>query len=145
MVTGRAWCPTSCWGPLAETAFRALGRQGPGEDTADIKHVQIGALAGAEAAVPSSVLRSRKLTISGSGAGSVPAADIKAQIPAYIQLIAGRIWKARSAGGWVRICPSRTGMKSRPTGGPAASCSDTSFPAGMSRSAGPMRWAHLKS
>jgi NADPH:quinone reductase-like Zn-dependent oxidoreductase len=76
------------WGPVAETAFRALGRKGLSEDTADIKYVQIGALAGAEAAVPSSLLRSRKLTISGSGAGAVPAADIKAQIPVYIQLIA---------------------------------------------------------
>jgi NADPH:quinone reductase-like Zn-dependent oxidoreductase len=76
------------WGPVAETAFRALRREGLGEDSADIKYVQIGALAGAEAAVPSSLLRSRKLTISGSGAGSVPAADIKAQIPVYIQLIA---------------------------------------------------------
>ena len=76
------------WGPVAETAFRALARRGPGEDSADIKYVQIGALAGAEAAVPSSLLRSRKLTISGSGAGSVPAADIKAQIPLYIELIA---------------------------------------------------------
>jgi NADPH:quinone reductase-like Zn-dependent oxidoreductase len=76
------------WGPVAETAFRALGRNGLGEDSADIKYVQIGALAGSEAAVPSSLLRSRKLTISGSGAGSVPAARIKAQIPVYIQLIA---------------------------------------------------------
>src|SRR5580704_6008555 len=77
------------WGPVAETAFAALGRRGLGEDTADIKYVQIGALGGAEAAVPSSLLRSRKLTISGSGAGSVAAADIKAQIPVYIQLITG--------------------------------------------------------
>jgi hypothetical protein len=76
------------WGAVAETAFRALAREGFGEDHADIKYVQIGALAGAEAAVPSALLRSRKLTISGSGAGSVAAADIKAQIPAYIQLIA---------------------------------------------------------
>jgi NADPH:quinone reductase-like Zn-dependent oxidoreductase len=76
------------WGPVAETAFRALGREGFGEDTADIKYVQIGALAGAEAAVPSSLLRSRKLTISGSGAGSIPAAEIQAQIPRYIELIA---------------------------------------------------------
>ena len=76
------------WGPVAETAFQALGRRGLGEDTADISYVQIGALAGAEAAVPSSLLRSRKLTISGSGAGSVPAAEIKAQIPRYLQLIA---------------------------------------------------------
>src|SRR5580698_2259531 len=76
------------WGPVGETAFQALARQGSGQDDADIKYVQIGALAGAEAAVPSSLLRSRKLTISGSGAGSVAAADIKALIPLYIQLIA---------------------------------------------------------
>jgi NADPH:quinone reductase-like Zn-dependent oxidoreductase len=76
------------WGPVAETAFQALGRRGFSEDGASIKYVQIGALAGAEAAVPSAPLPSRKLTISGSGAGSVPAAEIKAQIPAYIQLIA---------------------------------------------------------
>jgi NADPH:quinone reductase-like Zn-dependent oxidoreductase len=76
------------WGPVAETAFQALGRRGFSEDTADISYVQIGALAGTEAAVPSSLLRSRKLTISGSGAGSVSAADIKALIPLYIQLIA---------------------------------------------------------
>jgi NADPH:quinone reductase-like Zn-dependent oxidoreductase len=76
------------WGPVAETAFQALGRRGLSEDSADIAYVQIGALAGAEAAVPSSLLRSRRLTISGSGAGSIPAAEIKAQIPAYLQLIA---------------------------------------------------------
>jgi NADPH:quinone reductase-like Zn-dependent oxidoreductase len=76
------------WGPVAETAFSALGRRGLREDDADIKYVQIGALAGAEAAVPSQLLRSRKLTISGSGAGSVPAAEIRAQIPRYLQLIA---------------------------------------------------------
>ena len=76
------------WGSVAETAFAALGRRGLREDTADIKYVQIGALAGAEAAVPSALLRSRKLTISGSGAGSVPAAEIKAQLPRYLQLIA---------------------------------------------------------
>jgi NADPH:quinone reductase-like Zn-dependent oxidoreductase len=76
------------WGTAAEGAFQALARQGLSEDSADIKYVQIGAVAGAEALVPSSLLRSRKLTISGSGAGSVRAADIKAQIPVYIQLIA---------------------------------------------------------
>jgi NADPH:quinone reductase-like Zn-dependent oxidoreductase len=76
------------WGTVAETALAALGREGLSEDRADIKYVQIGALAGPEAAVPSALLRSRKLTISGSGAGSVPAAEIKAQIPRYIQLIA---------------------------------------------------------
>jgi NADPH:quinone reductase-like Zn-dependent oxidoreductase len=76
------------WGPVAEAGFRALTRQGFGEDSADIKYVQIGALAGADAALPAALLRSRKLTVSGSGAGSVPAAQIKEQIPAYIRLIA---------------------------------------------------------
>ena len=76
------------WGPVAETAFAALARSGFGEDTADIKYVQIGALGGPEAAVPSALLRSRKLTISGSGAGSVAAASIATQIPAYVKLIA---------------------------------------------------------
>ena len=42
----------------------------------------------AETAVPSALLRSRKLTISGSGAGSVPAAEIRAQLPRYLGLIA---------------------------------------------------------
>jgi NADPH:quinone reductase-like Zn-dependent oxidoreductase len=76
------------WGPVAEAAFQALGRRGLAEDTADISYVQIGALAGPEAAVPAALLRSRKLTIAGSGAGSIPAAEIKAQIPVYLQLIA---------------------------------------------------------
>jgi NADPH:quinone reductase-like Zn-dependent oxidoreductase len=76
------------WGAVAETAFAALGRQGFAEDTAGTKYVQIGALGGPEAAVPSALLRSRRVTISGSGAGSVSAAQIKAQIPEYIQLIA---------------------------------------------------------
>src|SRR3984885_7140371 len=75
------------WGPVAETAFAALGRRGLGEDTADIKYVHFGALGGAEAAVASWLLRSRKLTISGSGAGSVPASAIRTEIPAYIGLI----------------------------------------------------------
>ncbi len=76
------------WGPVAEAAFAALARQGLGEDSADISYVQIGAIGGAEAAVPSALLRSRRLTISGSGAGSIRAGVIKAQLPAYIQLIA---------------------------------------------------------
>ena len=76
------------WGTVAETAFGALARRGLSEDSSAIKYVQIGMLAGAAAAVPATLLGSRKLTISGSGAGSVPAAQIRAQIPAYIQLIA---------------------------------------------------------
>jgi NADPH:quinone reductase-like Zn-dependent oxidoreductase len=76
------------WGPVAETAFGALSGQAFAEDAPETTYVQIGALGGPEAAVPSALLRSRRLTISGSGAGSVPAATIRAEIPRYVQLIA---------------------------------------------------------
>jgi len=78
------------WAAAAETAFAALGRRGFEEDTANIAYVQIGAMAGPEAAVPAALLRSRHIRISGSGAGSASIADIMAQIPVYMQLIADR-------------------------------------------------------
>lgn len=78
------------WASAAETAFTALGRRGFEEDTANIAYVQIGAMAGPDAAVPAALLRSRHIRISGSGAGSASIGDIIAQIPVYIQLIADR-------------------------------------------------------
>ena len=63
-----------------------------GEDDGDVSYVQIGAVAGPEAAVPSALLRSRHIRISGSGAGSTSMAVIRAEIPVYLGLIAdGRI------------------------------------------------------
>lgn len=80
------------WGAPAESAFSALGRRGLDADRADISYVQIGASAGAQAAVPAALLRSRKLRITGSGAGSASIADIIAQIPGYVALISdGRV------------------------------------------------------
>jgi NADPH:quinone reductase-like Zn-dependent oxidoreductase len=76
------------WGPVAETAFQALVSGAFQEDAGSTSYVQIGALAGTEAAVPAALLRSRKLTISGSGIGSVAASEIQAKVPAYIDLIA---------------------------------------------------------
>jgi NADPH:quinone reductase-like Zn-dependent oxidoreductase len=103
------------WGAPAEAAFAALGRQGLEEDDADIAYVQIGALAGAEAAVPAALLRSRRIRITGSGAGSASVDTIMAELPGYIQMIAeGRVeipvrvfplsavtdaWAASAAGG----------------------------------------------
>jgi NADPH:quinone reductase-like Zn-dependent oxidoreductase len=78
------------WAAAAETAFTALGRRGLEEDTADISYVQIGAMAGPDAAVPAELLRSRHIRISGSGAGSASIAGVMAQIPVYMQLIADR-------------------------------------------------------
>ncbi len=76
------------WGAAAESALAALARPGLDEDRADIAYIQIGAIAGSDASVPAAVLRSRKLRIWGSGAGSASIADIIAQIPHYMQLIA---------------------------------------------------------
>lgn len=75
------------WGVPAESAFAALERGGLDEDRADIAYVQIGAAAGSHAAVPAALLRSRKLRISGSGAGAASIADIVAKIPRYMQWI----------------------------------------------------------
>jgi D-arabinose 1-dehydrogenase-like Zn-dependent alcohol dehydrogenase len=76
------------WAAVAETAFAALARRGLGEDTANIAYVQIGAMAGPDALVPASLLRSRHIRISGSGAGSASIAEIMRQVPVYMQLIA---------------------------------------------------------
>ncbi len=80
------------WGTPAEAMFAALARHGLEEDKADISYVQIGALAGPEAAVPAALLRSRRIRIAGSGAGSAPVGTIMAELPGYIQMIAeGRV------------------------------------------------------
>jgi D-arabinose 1-dehydrogenase-like Zn-dependent alcohol dehydrogenase len=80
------------WAAPAEAMFQALGRRGLHEDSGTIAYVQIGALAGPEASVPSSLLRSRRIRITGSGAGSASVAAVMAQLPAYMRLIAeGRV------------------------------------------------------
>jgi NADPH:quinone reductase-like Zn-dependent oxidoreductase len=75
------------WAGAAESAFAALARRGLDEDSADIAYVQIGAMAGPDARVPAALLRSRRIRISGSGAGSASIAEIMKQVPAYMQLI----------------------------------------------------------
>lgn len=80
------------WGSTAESMFAALGRRGLHEESSDISYVEIGALAGPEASLPAALLRSRRLRISGSGAGSASISAIMAQVPAYMQMIAdGRV------------------------------------------------------
>jgi NADPH:quinone reductase-like Zn-dependent oxidoreductase len=80
------------WGSPAQAMFAALTRPGLHEETSDISYVEIGALAGPEASVPAALLRSRRLRISGSGAGSGSVRAIVAQLPVYLQMIAdGRV------------------------------------------------------
>lgn len=77
------------WGPVAETAFSALSKRGTAGDDEDISYVQIGGLGGADATLPAPLLRSRKISISGSGVGSVSPATLKARIPDYLKVLAG--------------------------------------------------------
>jgi len=103
------------WGTPAECVFRALGRHGLEEDDADIAYVQIGSTAGEKASVPASLLRSRRIRLVGSGAGSASIADVIAQLPAYMQLIAdGRVTVpvrtyplSRVADAWTAAADSR--------------------------------------
>ncbi|MFI9635961.1 zinc-binding alcohol dehydrogenase family protein [Nocardia sp. NPDC051929] len=69
------------WGPVAEATFAALAKGGMDDDGTAIDYVQIGSLAGAEAALPAALLRSRRIRISGSGAGSVSKAAMIAELP----------------------------------------------------------------
>ncbi len=76
------------WGSAAESLFAALGRSGLEDDTADISWVQIGSLAGTVVALPASLLRSRRITISGHGAGSASMAELLAKLPKLMAMIA---------------------------------------------------------
>ena len=74
------------WGPPTASAMAALvvNRSDPGKA---LTWIEIGSVAGPEAAIPSAALRAARLQIVGSGQGSVPTRDILAELPA----IAGEI------------------------------------------------------
>jgi NADPH:quinone reductase-like Zn-dependent oxidoreductase len=76
------------WGAPAEAAFAALARRGLTEDEDDTSYVEIGSFAAPEASVPASLLRSTRIRLLGSGAGSSSMADLLRQLPAYLDLIA---------------------------------------------------------
>jgi NADPH:quinone reductase-like Zn-dependent oxidoreductase len=76
------------WGPPAETMFEALVRYTRDEDDTDISYAQIGSLAGPTAALPSVLLRSRRIKVVGSGLGSFSTATLIAALPEYVTRIA---------------------------------------------------------
>ncbi len=82
------------WGPVAEAAFAALGRGGVGDDDAETAYVQIGSLAGPQASLPAALLRSRRLRVTGSGIGSVSRAELLAEAPAVLALLADGTFSA---------------------------------------------------
>jgi NADPH:quinone reductase-like Zn-dependent oxidoreductase len=69
------------WGRPATDALAALVRSRPDRGR-PLTWVQIGAVAGPDAAIPSAALRAARLEIVGSGQGSVPTAGILAELPA---------------------------------------------------------------
>lgn len=76
------------WGEVAEAAFAALARRGLGDDDADITYTQVGSLGGPTAALPASLLRSRRIRVVGSGAGSASTQRILTEVPRLMRLIA---------------------------------------------------------
>lgn len=82
------------WGPVAEATFAALGKARTDDDSEATDYVQIGSLAGTEAALPAALLRSRRIRISGSGAGSVSKAEMIAELPEIIARFADSTFDA---------------------------------------------------
>jgi NADPH:quinone reductase-like Zn-dependent oxidoreductase len=69
------------WGEVAVAAMTAIVTARPDRGK-PLTWIEIGAMTGPTAAIPSAALRSCRLTIVGSGQGSVSTADIAAELPA---------------------------------------------------------------
>jgi NADPH:quinone reductase-like Zn-dependent oxidoreductase len=76
------------WGSPAATAMAAIVTR-RADRARPLTWVQIGSVAGVTAAVPSAALRASRLELMGSGQGSVPAADIVAELPDLAAEITG--------------------------------------------------------
>lgn len=75
------------WGPLTALAMTAVVTARPDRGK-QLTWVEIGGVGGDAAAIPSAALRAAKLTIIGSGQGSVGTAEIVSELPAMIASIA---------------------------------------------------------
>ena len=74
------------WGEPAAAAMAALVTDRP-DRRKPLTWIQIGSVAGPSAPIPSAALRAARLTIVGSGQGSVSAAEYLAELPALAQHI----------------------------------------------------------
>lgn len=75
------------WGPLTTLALTALVTARPDRGV-PLTWVEIGSVGGQSAAIPSAALRQAKLTIVGSGQGSVGVREILGELPAMAAAIA---------------------------------------------------------
>ena len=76
------------WGDVTADALRAIVPR-RADDSQELTWIQIGSMAGLEAPIPSAALRATRLTIVGSGQGSVATRDIAAEIGELAQVITG--------------------------------------------------------
>ena len=78
------------WGEPTEALIAALERRGLTHTAPRTRLVQVGESAGATVRLKAGILRSSGLEIYGSGAGTVPIANVVAAIPTYMKLLANR-------------------------------------------------------
>ncbi|MFB2585377.1 zinc-binding alcohol dehydrogenase family protein [Herbiconiux liukaitaii] len=78
------------WGPPAGSAMTDLVRA-RSDRSLPLTWVQIGSIAGQEAPIPSSALRSSSLQLVGSGQGSVSTRDIIAELPALAEFVSSGV------------------------------------------------------
>jgi NADPH:quinone reductase-like Zn-dependent oxidoreductase len=76
------------WGPATTEAMIAIATH-RSDDRRPLAWIEIGAIAGPTAEIPSAALRALPLQIVGSGQGSVPTRDILAELPAIAEAITG--------------------------------------------------------
>lgn len=102
------------WGPVAEALWQALGHdRRPGHR---LTHVEVGTMAGPDATLPGTVLRSADLAVIGSAPGAYSREELFGQIPALLQRMASDGLSVPHAvvpfsqldAGWARTDPART-------------------------------------
>lgn len=76
------------WGPIAEATLDALRATDLRNGGSAVDYVQIGALAGRTISLDAAILRARRITVSGSGGGSIDPALLFAELPKLFQAVA---------------------------------------------------------
>ena len=76
------------WGPVAEAALDALRARSLTDGGSPVNYVQIGAVAGRTAAIDAAVLRARRISISGSGGGSIDPSLLFRELPGMLEAAA---------------------------------------------------------
>jgi NADPH:quinone reductase-like Zn-dependent oxidoreductase len=83
------------WGEIAAKAMVEI-LTNRADRSKPLSWIEIGALAGAEAAIPAAALRSARLQIVGSGIGSVPGRDFVNELPKLAEAVAGGAFDVRA-------------------------------------------------